>query len=92
VLAPLGGVWRAGVVRGRLIERAIYGGRYPGLTLDAHGEAVGVMVLEADGLRGRWGELDAFEGPAYRRVATDVELEDGTRERAMVYVPAPNRV
>lgn len=60
---------------------------YPILSLEPTGGPVGVVVfggLDAD----RWAELDAFEGPAYRRDLVDVHLEDGRVLGAQCYVRA----
>jgi gamma-glutamylcyclotransferase (GGCT)/AIG2-like uncharacterized protein YtfP len=66
---------------------------YPILSLDPAGEPVAVVVF--GGLDdARWAELDAFEGPAYRRELVDVHLDDGRDLRAQCYVRAeglPNR-
>ncbi len=88
VLAPLGGTWRSGSVRGHRIDRATYGGQYPAVTLDPAGESVPVMVLESDALPAEWPRLDEFEGPAYRRVSAEVTLDSGERIEATIYVLA----
>jgi gamma-glutamylcyclotransferase (GGCT)/AIG2-like uncharacterized protein YtfP len=60
---------------------------YPILSLDPAGERVAVVVFA--GLDDpRWADLDAFEGPAYRRDLVDVLLEDGRHLRAQCYVRA----
>lgn len=91
VLAPYGGTWRRGSVRGALREEgwgAAMG--FPGLVIgepraDADpGVRVAGWVLTAD-LRDAWAKLDAFEGQEYRRVETTVTLEDGGRVTAWVY-------
>ena len=85
-LADLAGHWRPGTVRGRLVEAgwgAAHG--YPGLILDPSGEDVEVHLFESADLADHWPRLDAFEGPGYRRVVTQVATEDGALE-ASIYV------
>lgn len=87
-LAPLGGNWTSGVVRGRLVAEgwgAAIG--FPGLVLDPGGEAIAVQVLESDALDAHWTSLDAFEGAGYRRVSITVETEGGQVE-AWIYALA----
>ena len=60
---------------------------YPGLILDAEGAAVEVQVFESPDLPSAWARLDAFEGPGYRRVVTEVATEDGVLA-ASIYVLA----
>ena len=53
---------------------------YPAFIWAPSGEAVPVAVLDAPGpggLAAHWGRIDAFEGPAYRRVWLPVELPWG---------------
>ena len=68
IVAPLGGTWTEGVVEGDL---ATYGWGaaigFPALRLRPGGPAVAAHVLTSDALRGAWADLDAFEGPEYRR-------------------------
>jgi gamma-glutamylcyclotransferase (GGCT)/AIG2-like uncharacterized protein YtfP len=60
---------------------------YPILSLDPTAAAVPVAVF--DGVDdAKWAELDAFEGPAYRRDLVDVRLEDGRDLQAQCYVRA----
>jgi len=59
---------------------------YPALALD--GDAViAVQLLESVELPEHWDRLDAFEGPAYRRVTVDVDTDEGTMQ-AQVYIAA----
>lgn len=90
-LAGLSGRWLIGHVRGALVESgwgAALG--YPGLILDADGASVEVQVFESPDLPGTWSRLDAFEGPGYRRVVTEVTTEHGALA-ASIYVLAENR-
>lgn len=77
-LSDLNGDWRQGTVRGRLLE-AGWGATigYPGLILDPSGEIIDVHIFESPDLPNHWSRLDAFEGPGYRRVVTQVSTIDG---------------
>jgi gamma-glutamylcyclotransferase (GGCT)/AIG2-like uncharacterized protein YtfP len=73
IVAPLGGRWTEGVVEGDLAPfgwGAPIG--FPALRLRPGGPPVAAHVLESAALRGAWAELDAFEGPEYRRVLVPV--------------------
>lgn len=59
---------------------------YPALILDPGADRVAGHLLESDELEQHWPELDAFEGDEYRRVVAVVELTDGSRVEAFVYV------
>ncbi|MDO4904637.1 MAG: gamma-glutamylcyclotransferase family protein [Lautropia sp.] len=86
VLAPLGGSWQPGSIRGRLLMEgwgAIEG--YPGIVLDEQGEEVAGLVFSAEGLGAFLPTLDEFEGVGYRRVVTSVQTKDGARVEAYVY-------
>ena len=87
-LAGLSGRWLTGQVRGMLVK-AGWGAAlgYPGLVLDADGPAVEVHVFESPELPSNWSRLDAFEGPGYRRVVTDVTTDEGAIA-ASIYVLA----
>jgi gamma-glutamylcyclotransferase (GGCT)/AIG2-like uncharacterized protein YtfP len=85
-LAGLSGRWLVGRVRGSLVQEG-WGAElgYPGLILDAGGPLVEVDVFESSALPHHWHRLDAFEGPGYRRVATDVSTAEGVVP-ASIYV------
>jgi gamma-glutamylcyclotransferase (GGCT)/AIG2-like uncharacterized protein YtfP len=87
-LSDLPGRWLVGRVRGSLVD-AGWGAKvgYPALILDADGSPVDVDVFESPALPRHWDRLDAFEGPAYRRVAVDVATAEGVLP-ASVYVLA----
>lgn len=87
-LAPLGGVWSRGVVRGRFQEKG-WGAEmgFRGLRLDPEGEEIGVELLESDALADHWDRLDAFEGAEYRRVVVTVKTAAGCVD-AFIYVLA----
>ena len=87
-LESLGGEWRTGKVRGRLLEQgwgAALG--YPGLVLDNECDDVAVQLFESPDLPDHWARLDAFEGDGYRREAVSVQTEAGAFD-AFIYVLA----
>jgi gamma-glutamylcyclotransferase (GGCT)/AIG2-like uncharacterized protein YtfP len=83
IVAPLGGTWSEGVVEGDLFRHESGPAKgYAGLRPRAGGPAVPVDVLTSADLPRAWPDLDAFEGPAYRRVLVPVWSEpdaDGPR-------------
>ncbi len=87
LLERIGGSWRRGTVRGRMDPEG-WGrtGGYPALVLGGEGGKVDGFVFTSEGLADRWEGLDFFEGEAYERVVTTVELEDGSAVEAFVYV------
>ena len=91
-LAELPGRWLTGHVRGTLTD-AGWGAAlgYPALTLDADGAPVEVHVFESAALPAHWSRLDAFEGPGYMRVVTEVTTEQGAFA-ASIYVLAEANV
>ncbi|HEY0293725.1 MAG TPA: gamma-glutamylcyclotransferase [Bordetella sp.] len=88
VLAALDGSWRPGIVRGRLVQKG-WGASmgFPALILDSQGDAVAVQLFESADLAAKWPQLDAFEGPGYRRVPTRVDAA-GETVSAYIYVLA----
>ncbi len=85
-LDGLQGRWSPGFVRGVLVE-AGWGATlgYPALVLDPTGAEVAVDVFESVDLPAHWDRLDAFEGPGYSRVLTQVQTPGGEVEAA-IYV------
>ena len=86
-LAPLGGSWQVAKVRGTLHAEgwgASYG--FPAMRLDEHSDFVVGQLFTSPDLPEHWSRLDEFEGDAYRRVITDVQLENGTKIAAHIYV------
>lgn len=78
IVAPYGGVWSDGVVRGDLSTvgwGAALG--YPAFTPREGGPLVNVKVLKSPLLAGAWGDLDAFEGAEYQRILMAISSEDG---------------
>jgi gamma-glutamylcyclotransferase (GGCT)/AIG2-like uncharacterized protein YtfP len=90
-LSGLSGRWLSGHVRGTLLQ-AGWGAAlgYPGLILDADGAEVEVQVFESPDLPAAWSRLDAFEGPGYRRVVTDVATEHGALAASIYVLAAPD--
>lgn len=82
IVAPLGGTYEPGVVEGDLTPQGWATALgFPALSLRVGGPAVPVVVLTAPGLPEAWADLDAFEGPGYRRVLVPVwsAAEPGSR-------------
>ncbi len=89
VLGRLGGRWRTGTVRGRLVQEGWGTGLgYPGLVLDDSADPVEVELLESPGLPGYWQTLDAFEGGGYTRMPVNVTIADEVIA-AFIYAIAP---
>lgn len=93
VLAPLAGQWQTATVKGSLVARgwaASLG--FPALILAKAGktnaELVRGRLFSSPELPDFWDQLDLFEGEAYRRVITEVELADGHSIKAYVYEAA----
>ncbi|MFM8236491.1 MAG: gamma-glutamylcyclotransferase [Actinomycetota bacterium] len=82
VLAGLDGSWEPAVLRGDLVWQD----GYPVLSPRADGPRVEAAVLTSADLPAAWPRIDAFEGPAYRRVILDFERSDGTTGAASCYV------
>ena len=82
LVAPLGGTWQPGAVRGRRTMRT-----FPAFTWDERDAPVAVMVLVADGLPAAWARLDEFERPDYIRVLVPVRLHTGQLAVANLYEP-----
>ena len=58
---------------------------YPGITLTKDGNKVEGFLFSSDTIPEHWSELDEFEGEAYERVLTTVELQNGTSADAYIY-------
>ncbi len=89
-LSNIGGTFQSAHVKGRLFPEgwgATLG--YPALVIDPDGEVVRGHVFTSDGLHSHWPELDNFEGEGYRRILTDVTLDDGTTTEAYIYTLSP---
>jgi gamma-glutamylcyclotransferase (GGCT)/AIG2-like uncharacterized protein YtfP len=58
---------------------------YPGIDLDEQAGVVEGFLFSSENLSGHWAALDEFEGEAYERVLTKVELRDGRTVYAYIY-------
>lgn len=86
VVSRLPGTWLQGAVRGWTFE-ITWGPAegYDGFVPDSGGSRVPVYVLVGEALASKWREIDDFEGPGYRRVPIEVELDDGLTIVAEIY-------
>lgn len=88
-LVNLVGTWQSGTVRGRLVKKGWGDGLgFPALIPDPDGDLIDVQLLTCDLLPEHWGRLDAFEGREYQRIQLPVELSDGHRVMANIYIAA----
>ena len=86
-LKKIGGTWKKGYVWGQLFEEG-WGAQmgFPGIRLDEPKEKIPGYVFCSDNLEAFWEELDTFEGNAYQRTKTVVNLEDsGGQIEAYIY-------
>ena len=76
-LSALRGRWVLGSVRGVLVAEG-WGADdgFPGIVLDDDAGIIQVFVFESTELPDHWDRLDDFEGPGYRRQATEVETDE----------------
>ncbi len=58
---------------------------YPGITLDGDGDKVEGFLFNSDNISEHWAELDEFEGEAYERVLTTIEIQNRTVVDAYIY-------
>lgn len=78
VVAPMGGTWIRGTVRGELHATGwgtTYG--FPALRWHPDAGAVNVQMLTSEHLPAAWEKLDAFEGSGYRRIIVPVTTAHG---------------
>ena len=86
IMGGMMGNWVRGTVRGHLCPKGWGAERgFPGLILDQDGVDVPVMLFTSEDLPDHWDRLDAFEGPEYHRVITEIETKDGVIP-ASIYV------
>jgi gamma-glutamylcyclotransferase (GGCT)/AIG2-like uncharacterized protein YtfP len=88
ILKNIGGTFEDASVRGILYEKG-WGAEmgYPGITLDKKGITVKGFLFSSERLNEHWSELDKFEGEAYERIMTKVEIiETKTVVDAFIYV------
>ena len=86
VLEKIGGSWEPATVCGILRDEgwgAAIG--YPGIELRETAELVAGHLFRSERLVDHWSELDRFEGPAYQREVTTVQLEHGRTTEAFIY-------
>jgi gamma-glutamylcyclotransferase (GGCT)/AIG2-like uncharacterized protein YtfP len=86
VLEKMGGSWDRATVTGTLHEEG-WGAEmgFPAITLDSSGGKVEGFLFSSENITEHWAELDAFEGEAYVRTLTTVELHDNTVVEAYIY-------
>lgn len=83
------GTWTPGFVRGHFRQAGWGVGQgFPGLTPDAAGPAVAVLVFTSTDLPAHWARLDEFEGEEYQRIIVDAEI-DGIATPAHIYAVEP---
>lgn len=86
LLSSISGSWEKATVRG---EHRDVGWsaemHYPGVILDDNGDKIEGYVFTSENLSNHWDDIDRFEGNDYRRVKTNVELEDGQIVEAYIY-------
>ena len=69
IIADIDGTWTEVVLRGQLGESEWRGQEgLPAFVSNPAGELVPAWLLESGELPRMWPELDAFEGPGYRRI------------------------
>lgn len=87
LLERIGGSWRKASVRGQFYPQGIgltLG--YPVLVLDPQGDGIEGYLFSAEDLAAHWTALDDYEGEGYRRVCTEIRLDDGSIVQAHIYV------
>ena len=86
ILGKLAGTWEQATVKGTL-RQAGWGADmgYPGINLDKHGDEIQGFLFSSEKLPEFWAWLDEFEGPAYKRVLTEVKLTDDRTVLANIY-------
>jgi gamma-glutamylcyclotransferase (GGCT)/AIG2-like uncharacterized protein YtfP len=74
-------------VKGHLEQRG-WGAEmgYPGLVLDEAGKEIKGFIFSSEHLNEHWDALDEFEGEQYKRVLTEVCLDDGSSIEAHIYI------
>jgi gamma-glutamylcyclotransferase (GGCT)/AIG2-like uncharacterized protein YtfP len=86
VLSGIEGSWEPASVTGILLEEG-WGAEmgYPGIVLNEHGNEIQGFLLSSEKLSEHWTRLDEFEGKAYERVLTVVNLKDNRTVNAFIY-------
>ena len=87
ILKEIGGTFEEASIRGtHFPDGWLEGFPYPGVDLDPNGEIIEGYLFRSPDLYKYWGRLDAFEGPNYERVVTEVWGKDQGHVKAYVYV------
>lgn len=86
ILESINGSWAKGYVRGKLINKG-WGAKHgsPGIILDIEAQEVEGFVFTSDNLSKNIVFLDKFEGAEYKRVITEVRLEDNAIINSYIY-------
>ena len=86
ILNNIGGTWEIASVRG-ILKNEGWGAAmgFPGLELDECGNEIDGFVFTSENLAKHWTYLDEFEGAAYQRVVTQVQLKNGNATYANIY-------
>lgn len=71
MLLGLGNTWLTGTVKGTITEH----NGFPLFSWHTAGQNINVEVLDSPGLPSKFDELDAFEGPAYKRIWIPVNVK-----------------
>ncbi len=87
ILRNIGGSWEKASVTG-ILHHEGWGAAmgYPAITLNKDGDKVEGFLFSSDKIAEHWPELDAFEGEAYERVLTTVELKNKIIVEAFIYI------
>lgn len=87
ILEGIIGTWSTGYVQGVLKEKG-WGAElgFAGLVLDENGQHISGHLFSSEQLEQIWQSLDKFEGDEYKRVLTDVHLDNGQIKQAYIYV------
>ena len=86
ILKDLDGSWTSASVRGILKEQG-WGSKmgYPGIELNNNANEIKGLIFKSENLLEHWNILDKFEGNEYKRVLTDVTLQDSSIVSAYIY-------
>ena len=83
------GRWKNGYIHARhLPDDWDNGAGYPGIVLSETDIVKGHLFI-SENLSERWPEIDAYEGPLYRRIRVPVHLENDETILAYVYEAKP---
>jgi gamma-glutamylcyclotransferase (GGCT)/AIG2-like uncharacterized protein YtfP len=87
ILKNIGGSFEEASVIGILYDKG-WGAEmgFPGIILDTKGIKVKGFLFSSDRINEHWSELDEFEGGAYERVLTEVEIKNKTTVEAYIYI------